>query len=107
MPYFFAGRLESGNVCEYFVMMRYFHSLGIRDHDRVLYDMGVKEKEHEVYFLEVIKDEPWLPWFERIFSWGVERSVNDVGLNDPYPVDNGGDYCPGYKVEESRSVSDR
>src|SRR5262245_37189354 len=24
MPYFFAGKLESGNVCEYFVMMHYF-----------------------------------------------------------------------------------
>jgi len=33
MPYFFAGKLESGNVCEYFVMIRRFHSLGINDHD--------------------------------------------------------------------------
>src|SRR4051794_27839145 len=24
MPFFFAGRLESGNVCEYFRMMQYF-----------------------------------------------------------------------------------
>lgn len=30
MPYYFAGRLESGNVCEYFIMMRYFNELGIR-----------------------------------------------------------------------------
>ena len=36
MPYFFAGKLESGNVCEYFVMMHYFHSLGIREHDTIL-----------------------------------------------------------------------
>ena len=33
MPYFFAGKLESGNVCEYFVMLRYFDSLGIKEHD--------------------------------------------------------------------------
>ena len=33
MPYFFAGNLESGNVCEYFVMIRHFRSLGISKHD--------------------------------------------------------------------------
>ena len=52
MPYFFAGKLESGNVCEYFVMMHYFHSLGIKDHDQILYEMGMKEKEHEVYMTQ-------------------------------------------------------
>src|SRR5262249_34040723 len=36
MPYFFAGKLESGNVCEYFVMMHYFHSIGIQEHDELL-----------------------------------------------------------------------
>ena len=35
--------------------LRYFHSLGINDHDRMLYEMGMKEKEHEVYFLGQIK----------------------------------------------------
>jgi hypothetical protein len=68
MPYFFAGKLESGNVCEYFVMMRYFHSLGIREHDAILYEMGMKEKEHEVYFLEQIKTSRLLPFFERVFA---------------------------------------
>ncbi len=56
MPYFFAGKLESGNVCEYFVMLHRFHALGITTHDQLLYDMGVKEKEHEVYFLNLVKD---------------------------------------------------
>lgn len=88
-------------------MIRYFNSLGIRDHDRVLYDMGVKEKEHEVYFLEVTRDEPWLSWFEGIFSWGVERGVTDLDFNDLYPVDNGDDHCPAYKAKEIRSVSDK
>ena len=54
MPYYFAGRLESGNVCEYLRMKHYFNSLGITEHDVVLYEMGIKEKEHEVYFLEQI-----------------------------------------------------
>ena len=63
MPYFFAGKLESGNVCEYFVMMKYFHTLGITEHDESLYEMGIKEKEHEVHFLEIIKDSKLLPYF--------------------------------------------
>jgi len=44
MPYYFAGRLESGNVCEYFRMIHYFHEIGIKDHDKVLFEMGIKEK---------------------------------------------------------------
>lgn len=96
MPYFFAGKLESGNVCEYFVMIRYFHALGITEHDEVLYEMGVKEKEHEVYFLNVIRDEPWLPLFERIFSWGAASSRNDVDLAAKLPVGAGSAYCRNY-----------
>lgn len=50
MPFYFAGSLESGNVCEYFVMKQHFNSFGITVHDKALYEMGIKEKEHEVYF---------------------------------------------------------
>ncbi|MEM9399669.1 MAG: hypothetical protein AAF984_05625 [Verrucomicrobiota bacterium] len=80
MPYFFAGKLESGSVCEYFVIMRYLHSLNITRYDEVLYDMDIKEKEHEVYFSNIIKDEKWLPFFEKIFVWGPGKSLNDVSL---------------------------
>ena len=54
------GRLESGNVCEYFRMMQYFHALGILEHNEVLYEMGIKEKEHEIYFLSKIKNKKLL-----------------------------------------------
>ena len=92
MPYFFAGRLESGNVCEYFAMMHYFNELGIKDHDKILYEMGIKEKEHEVFFYDMIKDAKWLPFFERIFSWG-QNSFNDVDLIDKLPIDQSNQYC--------------
>ena len=46
MPFYFAGRLESGNVCEYFRLMHFFHELGITEHDQVLYYMGIREKEN-------------------------------------------------------------
>jgi len=93
MPFFFAGRLESGNVCEYFRMMQYFHELGILEHNQVLYEMGIKEKEHEVYFLGKIKNKTMLPIFEKLFSWGSSKSFNDVELDKKYPVESSALYC--------------
>jgi hypothetical protein len=93
MPFYFAGRLESGNVCEYFRMKQYFNSLGIHDHDKLLYDMGIKEKEHEVYFLEGIKTNRLLPLFEKLFSWGGRKSFNNVDLDKKYPIEESGEYC--------------
>jgi rubrerythrin len=96
MPFYFAGRLESGNVCEYFRMMHFFHELGIRDHDKILYEMGVKEKEHEDYFLSKIKNHKLLPFFEKIFSWG-DKSFNDVDLEKKYTVETSDAYCKNIK----------
>lgn len=93
MPYYFAGRLESGNVCEYFRMMQYFHELGITEHNQILYEMGIKEKEHEVYFLERIKNKKLLPFFEKIFAWGNSKSFNDVDLDQKYPIEASKAYC--------------
>lgn len=93
MPIFFAGRLESGNVCEYFRMMQYFHELGITEHDQVLYDMGIKEKEHEDYFLALIQKSKLLPFFEKLFSWGSNHSFNDVDLESLKPVEKSDIYC--------------
>jgi hypothetical protein len=93
MPYYFAGRLESGNVCEYFVMQRYFHELGITAHDEVLHEMGLKEKEHEIYFQNSLRNSRLLPLFERIFGWGGSTSFNDVDLNQPVPPSASAGYC--------------
>ena len=93
MPFYFAGRLESGNVCEYFRMKIWFNELGITKHDRILYDMGIKEKEHEVYFLEQIKDNKLLPFFEKLFNWGGEKSFNNIDLDKKYPVEKSDVYC--------------
>ena len=75
MTYFFAGRLESGNVCEYIHMLRRFRELGITKHDETLYEMGVREKAHEVYFQEVISDEPWLPFFRKSLQLGRREQL--------------------------------
>jgi hypothetical protein len=93
MPFYFAGSLESGNICEYFRMKQYFNGLGIKEHDEILYEMGIKEKEHEVYFLEKIKDNRLLPFFEKVFSWGDKKSLNNVNLDEKYPVGSSDVYC--------------
>lgn len=93
MPFYFAGRLESGNVCEYFRMKQYFNTLGIRTHDIILYEMGMKEKEHEIYFLEGIKNSKLLPFFEKLFSWGGRKSFNNIDLDKKYSVNESDGYC--------------
>jgi hypothetical protein len=97
MPFYFAGRLESGNVCEYFRMKQYFNSLGISEHDQLLYEMGIKEKEHEVYFLKQIKSNKLLPFFQKLFNWGAGDSFNNIDLDKKYPVEQSDIYC---KVKE-------
>lgn len=93
MPFFFAGKLESGNVCEYFRIKGYFNSMGIRNWDGLLYEMGIKEKEHEVYFLEKIKQSKMLPYFEKLFNWGLNKSANNIDLEKKYSVEESDKYC--------------
>jgi hypothetical protein len=93
MPFFFAGKLESGNVCEYFRMKQYFNGMGIHQWDSILYEMGIKEKEHEVYFLQKIRSDKVLPYFERVFNWGLRHSANNVDLDKKYPVEESDVYC--------------
>jgi hypothetical protein len=93
MPFYFAGRLESGNVCEYFRMMRHFDDLGITQHHELLYELGIKEKEHEQYFLGQLASHRLLPLFERLFAWGNTKRLNDVDLEAKYSVEDSKEYC--------------
>ena len=70
-----------------------FHSLGINEHDKVLYEMGIKEKEHEIYFLEQIKTNKMLPFFEWLFSWGNKKGMNDIDLEKKYSMEEADKYC--------------
>lgn len=82
MPIYFAGRLESGNVCEYIRMKDYFNKAGITKHDKILYEMGIKEREHEDYFLSLVKDSRLMFFFEKVFGWGPSESFNAVSVAD-------------------------
>jgi hypothetical protein len=85
MPFYFAGCLESGNLCKYFRMIHFFHELGIREHGQTLYEMGVKEKEHKDYFYAQIKGNKKLPLFERLFSWADKQKFNDLNMEELLP----------------------
>ena len=74
-------------------MKQYFNSLGIHQWDEILYEMGMKEKEHEVYFLNKIRESKVLPYFERVFNWGRGKSANNVDLDKKYPLEESGVYC--------------
>lgn len=68
----------------------------------MLYEMGMKEKEHEVYFLEQIKASRLLPLFQRLFSWGAGSSANDVDLQNRQPVEESDKYCKAHKAQEAQ-----
>jgi hypothetical protein len=55
--------------------------------------MGMKEKEHELYFLGKIKNQSWLPVFEKFFSWGPAKSYNDVDIENKYSIERSQQYC--------------
>ena len=93
MPFYSVGHLESSNVCKYFRMIHFFHELEIREHDQTLYEMGVKEKEHEDYFYTQLKGHKMLPLFERLFLWGDKQKFNDLNMVEQLPSSRSEEYC--------------
>lgn len=102
MPYYFAGRLESGNVCEYFRMMHFFEEVGITEHHEMLYGMGITEAQHEAFFLDGIRSTRFLGMFERFFAWGRTHSYNDVDLDATADDGHSSDYCRDVKLGRIR-----
>jgi hypothetical protein len=105
MPFYFAGNLESGNVCEYIRMKRLFNALDITEHDAILYEMSLKEKEHEVYFYDKIKDNKLLPFFEKTFGWGSIKRKNDIDLEEGFYLEDTNNYCPNYGEKNRAAAS--
>jgi len=73
LPMYFAGRLESGNVIEYEVAASHAGELGLQKFEADLLVMAAVEKEHELYFLNVIAGHRLLPFVSGIFGWGVTQ----------------------------------
>ena len=70
LPMYFAGRLESGNVIEYEVAASHAGALGLKEFEADLLVMARVEKEHELFFLDVIAGHRLLPIVSGVFAWG-------------------------------------
>jgi len=77
LPMYFAGRLESGNVIEYQVAASHAGELGLQKFEADLLAMAEVEKEHELYFLNVIAGHRLLPFVSGIFGWGILQQPAD------------------------------
>ena len=91
-------------------MIQHLRTLGIREHDAMLYAMlyamGTKEKEHEIYFLKQIQTSRLLPLFQRLFGWGIGHTANDVDLQNKHPIEHSDQYCQrGEPARRSKGVS--
>lgn len=71
LPMYFAGRLESGNVIEYQVAASHAAALGLKEFEADLLVMARVEKEHELFFLNVITGHRLLPIVSSVFGWGA------------------------------------
>lgn len=70
LPMYFAGRLESRNVSEYESAAIYARRLGMAEFASELSIMATVEKEHEVFFMNIIARHRLLPFMRKVFGWG-------------------------------------
>ncbi len=71
LPMYFAGRLESGNVIEYQVAATHAAALGLKEFESDLLVMARVEKEHELFFLNLIAGHRLLAIVSGMFGWGA------------------------------------
>jgi rubrerythrin len=70
LPMYFAGRLESSNVEEYKCAALHAREAGRIEFEADLHMMASVEKEHEVFFMEMVAGHRLLPLMRRVFKWG-------------------------------------
>jgi len=70
LPMYFAGRLESGNVIEYETAASHAAALELNRFEADLREMARVEKEHELFFLNMVVGHRLLPLISRLFGWG-------------------------------------
>jgi len=70
LPMYFAGRLEGGNVIEYETAASQAAALGLNQFEADLREMARVEKEHELFFLNMVVGHRMLPLISSLFGWG-------------------------------------
>ena len=82
LPMYFAGRLESGNVIEYEVAASHAGQLGLMEFESDLLMMAAVEKEHELFFLNIIAGHRLLPIVSGLFGWGSAEQLSQKVASD-------------------------
>jgi len=70
LPMYFAGRLESANIREYEVAAFHARQLGLLAFESELMRLSLVEREHELFFLDMVRGHRLLPLLRTIFRWG-------------------------------------
>jgi rubrerythrin len=78
LPMYFAGRLESANVKEYEVASYHAERLDLSQFAEELLRLSAVEKEHELFFSEMVKGHPFLPAVRTVWKWGPSSSAKQV-----------------------------
>jgi rubrerythrin len=70
LPMYFAGRLEHGNIDEYVQAAFHAERLGLDEFAAALRRMAEVEREHELFFMNMVTGHRLLPLAQVLFKWG-------------------------------------
>jgi demethoxyubiquinone hydroxylase (CLK1/Coq7/Cat5 family) len=70
LPMYFAGRLEGDNVCKYETAALHAGSLGLGEFADELLKMAETERNHELFFMNIVNGHRLKPFMRAIFGWG-------------------------------------
>ena len=71
LPMYFAGRLENRNVDEYKTAAMHAGAVDLKQFESELLVMQSVEREHELFFLNAVRDHRLLPLVLPVFKWGT------------------------------------
>ena len=69
LPMYFAGRLESQNVEEYETAANLAKELGMPDCFAEMMEMSLTERQHEIFFSQVVANHHLLAVTKKVFGW--------------------------------------
>lgn len=75
LPMYFAGRLESANIKEYEVAAYHAEQIDLSHYAEELMRLSAVEKEHELFFLQMVKNHTFLPIARVFFKWGSSLQI--------------------------------
>ena len=80
LPMYFAGRLESANIKEYEAASYHAEKLSLTQFAAELTRLSLVEKEHELFFLEMVRKHPFLPIIRAFLKWGPSPLAEQISI---------------------------